>query len=134
MNKKKSIYSILAGFFTGAILSIATDILFESTGLFTPPDQGFFVPWMLWTALFYRTVYITTGSYVTARLAPAHPIRHSMILGAIGLSLTILGSIVMWEKAAPWYTISLILVTLPFTWIGGWIRERQLLPATTTRS
>ena len=39
----RSIGAILAGMATGAILSIATDFVLETLGIFPPPDQGFFI-------------------------------------------------------------------------------------------
>ena len=42
-------------------------------------------------ALSYRLVFGALGSYIAARLAPAYPMRHALILGAIGTVLATLG-------------------------------------------
>jgi hypothetical protein len=84
MNSFKSIVCVVAGFLTVVVLSIVTDKILESAGIFPPATEGLFVTWMLALALFYRTVYTVAGGYVTAKLAPANPMRHVMILGVIG--------------------------------------------------
>ncbi len=127
MNKNifKSIVAILAGIVTGAILSVGTDFVLETTGIFPSPDQGFFIWWMLVLALIYRGIYTVAAGYVTAALAPNQPMRHAIILGIIGVAVTILGSIANWDKSHAWYPIALILITLPCTWIGGKLAIRR---------
>ena len=121
----KSIGAILAGIVTGAILSVGTDFALETTGIFPTPGQGFFIWWMLLLALTYRGVYTVVSGYVTAALAPNRPMRHAVILGIIGVAVTILGSIANWDKSSAWYPIALILITLPCTWLGGKLALRK---------
>ncbi len=125
MNKNifKSIGAILAGIIVGAILSIGTDFVLETTGVFPSPGKGFFIWWMLMLALAYRGAYTVAAGYVTASLAPNQPMRHVIILGIIGVVVTILGSIANWENSSAWYPIALILITLPCTWLGGKFHE-----------
>ncbi len=125
MNKNifKSIGAILAGMVMGAVLSVGTDFVLETTGIFPSPDQGFFIWWMLMLALIYRGIYTVAAGYVTAALAPDQPMRHAIVLGIIGIVVTILGSIANWEQSSAWYPIALILITLPCTWLGGKIHE-----------
>ncbi len=127
MNKTilKSIGAILVGMATGAILSIGTDFVLETTGIFPPPDKGFFMWWMLVLALIYRGIYTAGSGYITAALAPNRPMRHAIILGIIGVVVTILGSIANWDKSHAWYPIALILITLPCTWLGGKLAIRR---------
>lgn len=120
MNKSplKSIGAILAGFALVVIISIATDLVLETTGLMKQPfdlNSTFFIVFVI----FYRSFYGTAGAYVTARLAPYRPLRHSMIGGAIGFVISIVGAIVMWDIPPHWYAISLIATALPCAWIGG---------------
>ena len=121
MNKSliKSIGAIIAGMVTGAVLSVATDFLLEKTGAFPAPEPGLFRWWMLTIALIYRGLYTIISGYVTAYFAPDKPLKHAIILGSIGVAVTILGSIANWEKSASWYPVMLILITLPCCWIGG---------------
>jgi len=121
MNKSifKSIGAILAGMIAGAILSIATDFILERTGIFPAPKPGLFLWWMLLIALIYRSIFTIVSGFITALLAPKNPVKHSVILGIIGVVVTLLGSIANWDKSAAWYPILLIIVTLPSTWLGG---------------
>ena len=121
MNKNtfKSIGAILAGIIAGAALSIATDVILEKTGVFPAPKPGLFTWWMLLVALIYRGIYTITSGFITAALAPNKSMQHAIILGTIGVIVTILGSIVNWDKSAAWYPVTLIVITLPCTWLGG---------------
>jgi hypothetical protein len=47
--------------------------------------------------------------------------RHSLIGGAIGFVISIVGAVAMWNKPPHWYAISLIISALPCAWLGGQI-------------
>ncbi|NOU20026.1 MAG: hypothetical protein HOO91_20905 [Bacteroidales bacterium] len=120
MNKTilKSIGAVLAGFIFVAVISIATDVVLTKTGIMKQPFDlnG---PWFIISVIFYRSIYTTVGSLLTARLAPNKPMRHSMIGGAIGFVISIIGAIGMWDKPPHWYGIALIIIALPCAWLGG---------------
>jgi hypothetical protein len=63
------------------------------------------------------------GGYLTARLAPSHPLTHALILGVIGLVLGIAGVAASWnagpELGPKWYAIALVITALPSAWLGG---------------
>ncbi len=129
MNKNifKSIGAVVGGFISVAVLSIATDFVFEVLGVFpgsTHPEL--YAPWMLGVALAYRSVATIVGGYVTARLAPQNPMKHVyalMVLGEIG---GVAGAISGWSLGNHWYPV-LIAITGPlFVWIGGKIRVRNI--------
>jgi hypothetical protein len=124
----KSILAVLAGFLTVVLLSVATDAILESAGIF--PEQGLFVTWMLVLAFAYRTIYNVLGGYVTASIAPANPLRHAIILGCLGTVGGIAGTIVGWDLSQHWYPIALAVEAVPTCWLGGKLRERMLIPAT----
>jgi hypothetical protein len=130
MKTLKSIGAVLAGFITVALLSVLTDSILESTGVFTPPEQGFFTPWMLVFALVYRCIYTVLGGFITAALAPDRPIRHAVILGLIGTVLAIVGTIVGWNLSAHWYPIALVITALPSTWLGAKLKKYKTNPST----
>lgn len=115
----RSIGAIVTGMITIIILSIVTDKLLESFGLFPAVENETFIPWMLVVALVYRCIYAVAGGYVTARLAPGQPIKHAIILGIIGIVLSMIGTIVGWNQSAHWYPIALVITSLPCTWLGG---------------
>jgi hypothetical protein len=118
MNLLKSIGALLAGFVLVVIITLPTDYLLESSGIMKQPfDHN--PTLFIWFVVLYRSVYGVMGSYVTAWLAPHHPMRHAMIGGFIGLALSITGAIVMREVGPQWYPIALIVLALPTSWIGG---------------
>src|SRR6187402_1021987 len=123
MNILKSAGAVVAGMVVIVILSVGTDFILESNGIFTPPDQGLFTPWMVTLAFAYRSVYTIAGGYVTARLAPANPVRHSIILGLIGTALGTVGVFVAWDLSPHWYPIALAVTAVPFTWLGGKLKK-----------
>jgi hypothetical protein len=119
----KSIGAVVAGFVIVVVLSVGTDFVLESLGIFPPPTDGFFVTWMLVLALAYRSAYTVLGGYVTAALAPSDPMRHTIILGAIGTVAGAAGAVYGWDLSAHWYPILLTLFALPCTWLGGKLRQ-----------
>ncbi len=116
----KSIGAVFAGFLTVAALSVATDAILESSGVFpaaTHPEA--YVPWMLVAALVYRSVYTVAGGYVTAWLAKNKPMSHVialMILGGIG---GVAGAIGGWDLGNHWYPVLLAITGPIFVWLGG---------------
>jgi hypothetical protein len=119
----KSIGTILVGFGGGALLSILTDFVLEATGVITGPDEGLFVTWMIVLVLSYRCVYTIASGFIVARLAPGRPMLHAMILGAVGVVLTILGSSANADRAPLWFGFTLAALTLPSLWLGVRIAE-----------
>jgi|KBSMisStaDraftv2_1062788.scaffolds.fasta_scaffold1442552_2 hypothetical protein len=122
-NLLKSIWAIVAGFLFVVVLSIVTDILLEKTGVMKMPFD-YNASWFIILVIIYRNIYGVVGSYITAALAPAKPMRHAMIGGFIGFSLSIIGAIIMWDKPPHWYAISLIILALPSAWLGGKLRTK----------
>lgn len=120
MNKQnlQSIKAIAAGFVFVVIFSLITDFVLEATGLMKQPfdlnSDGFIV-----FVILYRSLYGTTGSYLTARLAPVKPMKHSMAGGLIGFALSVAGAITMWNKPPHWYPIALVITALPCAWLGA---------------
>ncbi len=115
----KSIGAIIAGFATGAVLSIITDIILQKAGVMKTEPFVENPVWLIAIIILYRTVFNTLGCFLTARLAPNKPMKHAIILGIIGVVLTIVGLIAMWDIPPRWYPISLIILTLPSAWLGG---------------
>src|SRR6266516_4082849 len=93
----RSIGALLAGFVTVVILSIGTDMVLHATGVFPPLGQPMRDALLL-LALAYRTLYGVAGSYIVARLAPDRPMGHALVLGSIGLAVSIVGAVATWNK------------------------------------
>jgi len=124
----KSTGAFFAGLLVTVILSIGTDLLLHATGIFPPMSQpmsnNLFV-----LATIYRTVYSIFGAYLTARIAPANPMKHALILGAVGTVIATIGLVATWNKGPEfgpkWYPIALVLLAVPQCWLGGKLRVLQ---------
>lgn len=119
MKTLKSIGAVLTGILVNVILSTGTDFILETLGIFPSFGGGLSITWMLIVALSYRLVYTVAGGYVTAMLAPDHPMRHVKILGVIGIVLSTVGVVVGWNHSEHWYPIALVITAYPSTWLGG---------------
>jgi hypothetical protein len=124
----RSIAAVLGGIVTGVILTIATDVVLHIIGVFPPWGQPVTSgPLVLATA--YRAVFSVIGSYVTARLAPDHPMKHALIGGVIGVIVSTLGAALTWNGGAAygphWYPLALIVIALPCAWLGGKLHQAR---------
>jgi hypothetical protein len=122
MNKSifKSIGAVVAGFVSVALLSVATDSVVETLGIFPgAAHPELYAPWMLGVAFSYRSVFTLVGGYLTARLAPNNSMRHVYVLMMLGLLGGVAGVISGWSLGNHWYPISLAVTGPLFVWIGG---------------
>jgi hypothetical protein len=124
----RSIGAVLTGLLTIFILSLGTDQLLHSLGVYPPWGQPMRETGLLLLALSYRVVYDVFGCYLTARLAPKAPMLHALILGGIGTVLATLGAIEMWNFGPNWYPVILAASALPSAWLGG-VLHRLTRPA-----
>ena len=126
----QSVGAILAGFVAVVASHLGTDAIMHATRVFPPWGQPMSDALFL-LATIYRTVFTVAGSYLTARLAPHHPLRHALAGGVIGLVLSTVGAAVTWklgpEFGPHWYPLALIVTALPCAWAGGKLREMQLM-------
>jgi hypothetical protein len=122
----RSVFAVLAGLVTIFVLSLATDQLFHSIGVYPPWGVPMLETGDNLIAFAYRAVYAVLGGYVAARLAPRAPVGHALALGAVGVVLATLGAIAAWEMSPAWFLIGLIAISLPAAWLGGIIRQRRL--------
>jgi len=118
----RSVGAVVAGLLFVIIITTATDALMHATGIFPPWGQPMSDSLFL-LALAYRIVYGIAGGYITARLAPDKPVKHALVLGVIGFVLSIAGAAATWNRGPEfgpqWYPVSLIVIAIPTTWIGG---------------
>jgi len=124
----RSIVAVIVGFLVVVVLSLGTDVVLHATGIYPPWFQPMAGPlWVL--ALAYRIPYGIAGGYATAALAPRRPVRHAVILGFIGLALSILGAAMHWnagpEYGPKWYNLSLVVTALPLSWLGGLLGSKR---------
>lgn len=123
----RSIGAVAAGFVVIFLLATGTDLALKSAlpAMYGPGGRVDSVALLLASNV-YVFVFATFGCWLTARLAPARPMFHALVLGALGLVFNVIGSAVMWDVAPVWYHALALAMTLPAAWLGGWIRERQL--------
>jgi hypothetical protein len=124
----RSAGAVVAGLLTIFILSLGTDQLLHSLGVYPPWGQPMRETGLLVLAFSYRLVYDVFGCYLTARLAPKAPMVHALILGGIGTVLATLGAIGMWNFGPNWYPVLLAASALPSAWLGG-VLHRLTRPA-----
>lgn len=123
---KRLILSIMAGLLTTAVLSTATDHFFHKTGIYPPYGQPFFDTNLVLLAFTYRALFAIFGAYLTAMLAKDQAKKAVLFLGAIGATLWLIGAIAMWEYAPVWYNIGGVMLTIPFTLMGGTLYELRV--------
>ena len=123
----RSAAALLLGFLAVVVLSLGTDIVLHAIGVFPrwgqPMSDALFL-----LATTYRTVYGVAGSYVAARLAPDRPMQHALVLGVVGLAVSIVGAVATWNRGLGphWYPLALIATAMPCAWAGGRLRIMQL--------
>ncbi len=119
----------LLGFFTVVVLSLGTDQVLHVLNVYPPWGQPMYDPGLNLLALTYRSIYAAGGSYIAARFAPHSPMRHALVLGAVGLVLSMIGVVVaitVGNMGPLWYPIGLVLTAMPCAWLGGLLyRGRQ---------
>ena len=114
--------AVLAGLLFVIIITTATDALMHATGIFPPLGQPM-ADSLFVLALAYRIIYSIIGGYITARLAPDQPVKHALVLGAIGFVLGLAGTVATWNRGPEfgpkWYPLLIMLTAIPSVWLGG---------------
>jgi hypothetical protein len=127
-NIGRSIGAVVAGILVGVILSLGTDEALRAAHIF--PAAGAMSDGLSALATTYRTIYGILSCYIAARLAPSRPMKHALVLGAIGFVVSSAGVVVTWNMEPPlgphWYPIALVVLAMPQAWIGGALCEMQL--------
>jgi len=115
----RSVGAVFAGLLTIFVLSLGTDQIFHTLGVYPPWGQPMRETRLLVLAFGYRLIYDVFGCWLTARLAPYAPMGHALSLGVIGTILSTLGAIEMWDFGPNWYPVLLAASSLPSAWLGG---------------
>lgn len=84
-------------------------------------------PEFIFTATLHGSFFTALGGYVAARLAPADPLRHAVIVGVLSLVLGILLVTAPGEGPQPaWWVDALgFLLAVPAAAAGGWLAARR---------
>jgi len=122
----KSLWAVVAGVLAIIIVTTLVDIALHAAGVFPSTGQPL-SDGLAALATFYRIVISIGGAWLTARLAPNKPMKHTMILGIVGLALGLVGVVATWnlDLGPRWYPIALAVLAIPQCWAGGKIYEMQ---------
>src|SRR4051812_33920394 len=125
---RRSSVALATGLVVGVVLSLGTDQILHVLKVYPPWGQTMSDRlFMLATA--YRVVYSIVGSYIAARLAPDRPMWHAMVLGVVGLVVSLAGAAATWNAKPPlgphWYAVVVALISIPCAWIGGVLAESR---------
>jgi hypothetical protein len=118
----RGIGAVVAGLVAIFAVTTATDVVMHLSGVFPPADAPPMSGPLFLVAFAYRFVFDVAGSYLTARLAPDRPMRHALALGAVGLLLSIAGTVAFWDVGPHWYPIAIGASALPCAWLGARLR------------
>jgi uncharacterized membrane protein YfcA len=124
-NILKSIGAVVAGLVVLVVLTTIVDKTleyFEVIPKDTLPRNGSEL--LIVGVLVYQGIFSVIGCYLAARLAPAYPLRHALALGVVGVVFSTLGSIAMKDAQPVWYSIILVVMSLPLAWLGGKLAEQ----------
>jgi hypothetical protein len=115
--------AIAAGFLVTALTSTGADAVMHATGVFPGTPRSMSDP-LFALAAAYRALFTIAGGFVTARLAPARPMRHVWILAGIGLMAGLAGVAAYYSMGAgelgpSWYAIAIPIEAIPCVWLGG---------------
>lgn len=123
---KRSIWAVVAGVLFIIVVTTLIDLLLHRLRVFPPMDKPIDDKLAL-LATSYRVVISVAGAWLTAKLAPARPMKHALVLGLVGILLGLVGLAVTWNLGLGphWYPIALVLLALPQCWLGGKIYEMQ---------
>ncbi len=122
----KSIGAVLAGLLFIIGMTTVVDIVLHVVKVYPSMDQPL-THKLAVLATAYRIIISVGGAWLTARLAPAKPMKHALVLGGIGTLLGLIGVLVTWNKGLGphWYPIALAVLAIPQCWVGGRIYERN---------
>jgi hypothetical protein len=120
----KSIGAVVAGFLFIIVVTTLVDLMLHALGVFPGAVQPLDDRLAL-LATSYRIVISVAGAWLTARLAPAHPMKHALVLGGIGTFFGLVGVVVTWNlNLGPrWYAIALMVLAIPQCWAGAKLYE-----------
>jgi hypothetical protein len=122
----RSIWAVLAGILVGIVATTLVDVALHVAGVFPPFDRPIDDALAL-LASSYRLIIGIGCAWLTARLAPARPMQHAMVLGALGATVALAGVVATWNLGLGprWYPISLVILAMPQSWAGAKLCERQ---------
>jgi hypothetical protein len=123
---KRSIWAVVAGLLFVIVMTTIVDGVLHIVGFYPPMDQPIDDRQSL-VATAYRIIISIAGAWITARLAPARPMKHVLTLGIVGTILGLIGVAATWNRGLGprWYPVALAVLAIPQSLVGGWLYLRQ---------
>ena len=123
----RSILAIGAGFVLIPVITIGIDLVLMRAmpAVFGAPDANHDLR-VLVIGTAYTAVTAIACCWLTAALAPNRPMRHALILGALGVAATVLTLVPQLSSMPLWFAALSVLLVMPYAWLGGRLRELQL--------
>ncbi|HEX4953356.1 MAG TPA: hypothetical protein VF017_08185 [Thermoanaerobaculia bacterium] len=121
---KKSVWAVIAGVLVVLVVTTLVDLVLHAAGIYPPKGQPLTDALAL-LATSYRIVIGVAAAWLTARLAPAKPMKHALILGLVGVVLGLVGLVMTWNMGLGprWYPMALVVLAMPQSWAGGKLYE-----------
>lgn len=124
----RSVGAVVGGFIVTAVASTAADAIMHAAGIF-PSSPRMMSAQLFVLASGYRALFTVAGGFVTARLAPNRPMRHTWILAGIGFAAGLAGVVAYYviggTRLGPaWYPVSIAVESIPCVWFGGRLATR----------
>jgi hypothetical protein len=113
------IISVVAGIVIAMALSTITHLILYFAGIFPPLGKPMFDNDLLVISLIYHSLYALVAAYVTADIAKERAKKAVFVLGTKEAVMWLLGTILLWHHAAPWFNISKALLGIPIAMLGG---------------
>lgn len=122
----RSVWAVFAGVLFIIVVTTIVDVALHAAGVYPPTNQPM-TDKLAVLATAYRIVISIGGGWLTAKLAPADPMKHALILGLVGVVLGLIGVAVTWNLGLGprWYPIALVVLAIPQCWLGGKLYERR---------
>ena len=125
----QSIGALIAGYLVSALLTAVTIALLGA--LFPESYKAENITWVVFNVI-YGCAFAVIGGYVVARLAPARPFTHAIVLGVLMAVFALITGYAM-SSAPPspeyatqpgWYYPVLAITVLPSILLGAWLYVR----------
>jgi hypothetical protein len=111
---------VVVGALAAIVTTILIDVALHALHVYPPLDEPIDDSLALLASSYRLVIGVAAGSLV-ARLAPHSPMKHALVLGALGGIVALIGVITTWDTdlGPKWYPISLVVLALPEAWLGA---------------
>lgn len=122
----RSIFAVLAGIVTIAILSFSADAIIErvAAGAFDSRGITESAPVLL-TMTVYSVIFSALGGLVTAAISRRSNLGDVLILAGIQFVVTLVANTVLFDRRMLWYYVVGVTTSTAAIVLGGWLFQRS---------